>query len=61
MQFLFNTPNAIMALVREKRGRQAEEKRMPRASAICCGVLEDVEAQEVTSVASGVSATGTLD
>lgn len=44
--FLFNTLNAIMVLVRQQRGRQAEEM-LGRFSDLLRCVLEDVEAQEV--------------
>ena len=44
--FLFNTLNAIMVLVRQQRGRQAEET-VARLSDLLRCVLEDVEAQEV--------------
>jgi len=44
--FLFNTLNAIMVLVRQEKGRQAEEM-LARLSDLLCSVLEDVEAQEV--------------
>jgi two-component system LytT family sensor kinase len=44
--FLFNTLNAIMVLVRQQRGRQAEET-LARLSDLLRCVLEDVEAQEV--------------
>ena len=45
--FLFNTLNAIMVLVRQQRGREAEET-LARFSDLLRCVLEDVEAQEVT-------------
>lgn len=44
--FLFNTLNAIMVLVRQEKGRQAEEM-LSRLSDLLRSVLEDVEAQEV--------------
>jgi two-component system LytT family sensor kinase len=44
--FLFNTLNAIMVLVRQQRGRQAEEM-LARLSDLLRCVLEDVEAQQV--------------
>ena len=44
--FLFNTLNAIMVLVRQQRGPQAEEM-LARLSDLLRSVLEDVEAQEV--------------
>ena len=44
--FLFNTLNAIMVLVRQQKGRQAEEM-VARLSDLLRCVLEDVEAQEV--------------
>ena len=44
--FLFNTLNAIMVLVRQGKGPQAEEM-LARLSDLLRGVLEDVEAQEV--------------
>jgi two-component system LytT family sensor kinase len=44
--FLFNTLNAIMVLVRQQKGRQAEEM-LSRLSDLLRCVLEDVEAQEV--------------
>ena len=44
--FLFNTLNAIMVLVRQQRGRQAEEMLGRLGDLLRC-VLEDVEAQEV--------------
>jgi two-component system LytT family sensor kinase len=44
--FLFNTLNAIMALVRQQKGEQAEEM-LARLSDLLRCVLEDVEAQEV--------------
>jgi sensor histidine kinase YesM len=44
--FLFNTLNAIMVLVRQQKGRQAEEM-LGRLSDLLRCVLEDVEAQEV--------------
>jgi two-component system LytT family sensor kinase len=44
--FLFNTLNAIMVLVRQQRGREAEEM-LARLSDLLRAVLDDVEAQEV--------------
>ncbi|HEX5719005.1 MAG TPA: histidine kinase [Thermoanaerobaculia bacterium] len=44
--FLFNTLNAIMVLVRQGNGRQAEEM-LARLSDLLRSVLDDVEAQEV--------------
>lgn len=44
--FLFNTLNAIMVLVRQGKGPQAEEM-LARLSDLLRSVLEDVEAQEV--------------
>lgn len=44
--FLFNTLNAIMVLVRQQRGAQAEEM-LSRLSDLLRCVLEDVDAQEV--------------
>jgi two-component system, LytTR family, sensor kinase len=44
--FLFNTLNAIMVLVRQQRGRQAEEMLAGLSDLLRC-VLEDVDAQEV--------------
>lgn len=44
--FLFNTLNAIMVLVRQHRGPQAEEMLALLGDLLRC-VLEDVEAQEV--------------
>jgi two-component system LytT family sensor kinase len=44
--FLFNTLNAIVVLVRQQRGRQAEEM-LSRLSDLLRCVLDDVEAQEV--------------
>ena len=44
--FLFNTLNAIMVLVRQQRGRQAEEM-LARLSDLLRSVLEEVEPQEV--------------
>jgi sensor histidine kinase YesM len=44
--FLFNTLNAIMVLVRQQKGPQAEEM-VGRLSDLLRCVLEDVEAQEV--------------
>src|SRR5258707_14319660 len=46
LHFLFNTLNAIMVLVRQQKGRQAEET-LARLSDLLRCVLEDVEAQEV--------------
>jgi len=45
--FLFNTLNAIVVLVRQQKGRQAEET-LARFSDLLRAVLEDMEAQEVT-------------
>jgi two-component system, LytTR family, sensor kinase len=45
--FLFNTLNAIMVLVRQQKGRQAEEMLAHLSDLLRC-VLEDVEAQEVS-------------
>jgi two-component system, LytTR family, sensor kinase len=45
--FLFNTLNAIMTLVRQRKGEQAEEM-LGRLSDLLRCVLEDVEAQEVS-------------
>jgi sensor histidine kinase YesM len=45
--FLFNTLNAIMVLVRQGRGAQAEEM-LARLSDLLRNVLDDIEAQEVT-------------
>ena len=45
--FLFNTLNAIMVLVRQQKGRQAEEMLARLGDLLRC-VLEDVEAQEVS-------------
>ena len=45
--FLFNTLNAIMVLVRQQRGSQAEEM-LARLSDLLRCVLEDVDAQEVS-------------
>jgi two-component system, LytTR family, sensor kinase len=45
--FLFNTLNAIMVLVRQGRGAQAEEM-LARLSDLLRSVLDDVEAQEVS-------------
>src|SRR5262249_5800048 len=42
--FLFNTLNAIMVLVRQQRGRQAEEM-LARLSDLLRCVLEDVDSQ----------------
>jgi len=44
--FLFNTLNTIMVLVRQQKGRDAEEM-LSRLSDLLRCVLEDVEAQEV--------------
>ncbi len=44
--FLFNTLNAIMVLVRQEKGQQAEEM-LSRLSDLLRSVLEDVETQEV--------------
>jgi len=44
--FLYNTLNAIMVLVRQQKGRQAEEM-LGRLSDLLRCVLEDVDAQEV--------------
>jgi two-component system LytT family sensor kinase len=44
--FLFNTLNAIMVLVRQQRGRQAEEM-LARLSDLLRCVLEDVDAQQI--------------
>jgi sensor histidine kinase YesM len=44
--FLFNTLNAIMVLVRQQKGREAEET-LGRLGDLLRSVLEDVEAQEV--------------
>jgi sensor histidine kinase YesM len=44
--FLFNTLNAIMVLVRQQRGSEAEETLALLGDLLRC-VLEDVEAQEV--------------
>lgn len=44
--FLYNTLNAIMVLVRQQKGKQAEEM-LGRLSDLLRCVLEDVEAQEV--------------
>ena len=44
--FLFNTLNAIMVLVRQQKGRQAEEMLARLGDLLRC-VLEDVDAQEV--------------
>ncbi|HLK62711.1 MAG TPA: histidine kinase [Bryobacteraceae bacterium] len=44
--FLFNTLNAIMVLVRQQRGREAEETLGLLGDLLRC-VLDDVEAQEV--------------
>jgi two-component system LytT family sensor kinase len=45
--FLFNTLNAITVLVRQQRGRQAEQM-LGHLSDLLRGVLEDVDAQEVS-------------
>jgi sensor histidine kinase YesM len=45
--FLFNTLNAIMVLVRQQRGREAEET-LTRFSDLLRAVLSDMDAQEVT-------------
>ena len=44
--FLFNTLNAIVVLVRQQRGRQAEET-LTRFSDLLRAVLDDMDAQEV--------------
>ncbi len=44
--FLFNTLNAIMVLVRQQRGQQAEET-LGRFSDLLRAVLSDIDAQEV--------------
>jgi two-component system, LytTR family, sensor kinase len=44
--FLFNTLNAIMVLVRQQKGREAEEM-LGRLSDLLRCVLDDVEAQEI--------------
>jgi sensor histidine kinase YesM len=44
--FLYNTLNAIMVLVRQQKGKEAEEM-LGRLSDLLRCVLEDVEAQEV--------------
>jgi sensor histidine kinase YesM len=44
--FLFNTLNAIMVLVRQGKGAQAEEM-LARLSDLLRGVLDEVDAQEV--------------
>jgi LytS/YehU family sensor histidine kinase len=44
--FLFNTLNAIMVLVRQQRGRQAEEM-LARLSDLLRCVLEDVDEQQI--------------
>src|SRR6185369_17186451 len=44
--FLFNTLNAIMVLVRQQKGREAEEM-LSRLSDLLRCVLEDVEAQQI--------------
>ncbi len=45
--FLFNTLNAIVVLVRQQKGRQAEET-LERFSDLLRAVLADMDAQEVT-------------
>jgi len=45
--FLFNTLNAIMVLVRQQRGQQAEET-LGRLSDLLRAVLSDIDAQEVS-------------
>ena len=45
--FLFNTLNAIMVLVRQQKGKEAEDT-IGRFSELLRCVLEDVDAQEVT-------------
>ncbi|HEY1465168.1 MAG TPA: histidine kinase [Terriglobales bacterium] len=45
--FLFNTLNAIMVLIRQQKGRQAEEMLARLGDLLRC-VLEDVDAQEVS-------------
>src|SRR4051812_24964349 len=45
--FLFNTLNAIVVLVRQQKGQQAEET-LARFSDLLRAVLADLEAQEVT-------------
>jgi LytS/YehU family sensor histidine kinase len=45
--FLFNTLNTIMVLVRQQKGREAEEM-LARLSDLLRCVLEDVQAQEVS-------------
>src|SRR5690606_1396806 len=45
--FLFNTLNAILVLVRQQKGRQAEET-LERFSDLLRAVLADMDAQEVT-------------
>jgi two-component system LytT family sensor kinase len=45
--FLFNTLNAIMVLVRQQRGRQAEEM-LARLSDLLRCVLEDVDAHQIS-------------
>jgi two-component sensor histidine kinase len=45
--FLFNTLNAIVVLVRQQKGRQAEET-LGRFSDLLRAVLADMDAQEVT-------------
>src|SRR4029079_8945492 len=45
--FLFNTLNAIVVLVRQQKGRQAEET-LARFSDLLRAVLADMELQEVT-------------
>ena len=44
--FLFNTLNAIMVLVRQQKGHEAEEM-LGRLSDLLRGVLDDLEAQEI--------------
>ena len=44
--FLFNTLNAIMVLVRQQKGREAEEM-LSRLSDLLRCVLDDVDAQEI--------------
>ena len=45
--FLFNTLNAIMVLVRQEKGKQAEEMLARLGDLLRC-VLEDIDAQEVS-------------
>ncbi len=45
--FLFNTLNAIVVLVRQQKGQQAEET-LARFSDLLRAVLADMDAQEVT-------------